>query len=79
MAGHEKEEGVVYLSTSLFTISPSFSRAEAHKSINHRVVLTDFSRRRWTCKAAGRRRLEEDGAAPISRFDLVSGYAHPPF
>jgi hypothetical protein len=80
MAGHEKEEGVVYLntlehlSTSFFTISPSFFRAESHKSINHRVVLTDFSRRRWTCKATSRRRLEEDGAASISRFDSVSGF-----
>jgi len=85
MAGHEKEEGVVYLntlehlSTSFFTSSPSFFRAESHKSINHRVVLTDFSRRRWTCKATGRRRLEEDGAASISRFDSVSGHIHPPF
>jgi hypothetical protein len=40
MAAHEKEEGFVYLntlehlSTSFFTISPSFFRAETHKSIN---------------------------------------------
>jgi hypothetical protein len=38
MAGHEKEEGFVYLntlehlSTSFFTISPRFFRAETHKA-----------------------------------------------
>jgi hypothetical protein len=33
----------------------------------------------WTYKATGRRRLDEDGAASISRFGSVSGHAHLPF
>ena len=54
-------------------VNEKWPEDETHKSINHRVVLTDFSRRRGLAKPrAGEDSFEKDGAASISRFGSVS-------